>query len=246
MVQVWATDLNLNSFDNCTDQSKLDYRIWADFLGDAPTSYQEVLNLGKVITFSCERVGTNAVRFYVIDEERNWDFAETYVIVQDNMFACGGPNLEGMIAGKIVTPKGENVEAVEVMVNGATQTSMTTSVDGQFQFNMETGADYTITPIKDINPLNGVSTFDLVLISKHILGINTFDSPYKYIAADVNQSGSITAFDLVQLRQLILNITTEFSNNDSWRFVDANYTFATTNPASEQFNEFYTHFRLLK
>ena len=72
-----------------------------------------------------------------------------------------------------------------------------------------------------------MSTFDLVLISKHILGINTFDSPYKHIAADVNQSGSITAFDLVQLRQLILNITTEFSNNDSWRFVDANHTFAT-------------------
>jgi len=44
---------------------------------------------------------------------------------------------------------------------------------------------------------------------------------------------------MVQLRQLILNITTEFSSNDSWRFVDANHNFTTANAASENFNEFY-------
>ena len=89
-------------------------------------------------------------------------------------------------------------------------------------------------------PLNGVSTFDLVLISKHILGITPFDSPYKYIAADVNKSGTVTAFDMVQVRQLILNIKTEFSQNDSWRFVDASHDFAasTTNPAAQNFAEF--------
>jgi len=80
----------------------------------------------------------------------------------------------------------------------------------------------------------------LVLISKHILGITPFDSPYKYVAADVNKSGTITAFDMVQLRQLILNITTEFSNNDSWRFVDAHHEFTSANAAAENFNEFYT------
>ena len=151
MVQVWASDLNLNSFDNCTDQSKLEYRIWAEFLGDAPTTYLEVLNLEKVITFPCERVGTNTVRFYVIDEDGNWDFAETYVIIQDNMFTCVGTDFGATISGEIVTLKGENVEAVEVTINGARETTMTTNADGQFMFNMETGADYTVTPVKDIN-----------------------------------------------------------------------------------------------
>jgi len=88
-----------------------------------------------------------------------------------------------------------------------------------------------------MEPLNGVTTFDLVLISKHILGLDKLDSPYKHIAADVNRSGTITAFDLVQLRQLILNVKTEFTNNDSWRFVDANYNFITDNPAAESFSE---------
>jgi len=240
MVQVWATDLNQNSFDNCTDQSILDFRIWADFYGPEPTTLLEVYNLGKVLDFNCERVGTNAVRIYVVDEEGNWDFAETFVIIQDNMEVCNGLDLEGMIAGKIVTPTGENVEAVEIILSGNTDATVTTGTNGQFLFNMENGGDYTVTPVKDINPLNGVSTFDLVLISKHILGINTFDSPYKYVAADVNKSGTITAFDMVQLRQLILNITTEFSNNDSWRFVDASHDFTSANPASEDFNEFYS------
>ena len=239
MVEVWATDLNLNSFDNCTDQSNLDFRIWAAFEGEAPTTFLDVLNLGRVLAFNCERVGTNDVRIYVMDEEGNWDFAQTFVIIQDNMFTCGGFDPDGMISGKITTPTGENVEAVEVLLSGTSENTMTTNTDGQFMFNMETGNDYTVTPVKDIHPLNGVSTFDLVLISKHILGITTFDSPYKYVAADVNKSGTITAFDMVQLRQLILNIATEFSNNDSWRFVDANYEFTSANPAAENFNEFY-------
>jgi len=43
---------------------------------------------------------------------------------------------------------------------------------------------------------------------------------------------------MVQLRQLILNITSEFPNNTSWRFVDSKHTFASDNPAAENFNEF--------
>jgi hypothetical protein len=63
-----------------------------------------------------------------------------------------------------------------------------------------------VYPAKVDNPLNGVTTYDLVLISKHILGIEPFDSPYKMTAADVNNSGSITTFDIVELRKLILGI----------------------------------------
>jgi len=241
MIQVWASDLNQNSFDNCTDQSKLDLRIWADFLGDAPTDLLGVLNLGKVITFPCERVGTNEVSVYVIDEEGNWDFATTYIIVQDNGNACFGfePKMDGMVAGQILDPNGEKVESVSMTITGGEEKAITTGADGKFMFMMPRGEDYTLTPTKDINPLNGVSTFDLVLISKHILGVTPFESPYKYIAADVNKSGSITAFDMVQLRQLILNINTDFTNNDSWRFVDAAYEFTSNNPAAETFGEFY-------
>ena len=42
---------------------------------------------------------------------------------------------------------------------------------------------------------------------------------------------------MVQLRQLILNLKSEFTNNTSWRFIDANYIFQTDKPASESFTE---------
>ena len=43
---------------------------------------------------------------------------------------------------------------------------------------------------------------------------------------------------MIQLRKLILNIDTEFTNNTSWRFVDAAYSFpVATNPWFEAFPE---------
>jgi hypothetical protein len=100
------------------------------------------------------------------------------------------------------------------------------------------GGDFTVTPQLDKNHLNGVSTFDLVLIQKHILNVVALNSPYKMIAADVNNSKSITTLDLIALRKLILNIDQTFQNNTSWRFVDAAYQFPTaSNPWAAAFPE---------
>ncbi|MDO8367786.1 MAG: T9SS type A sorting domain-containing protein [Saprospiraceae bacterium] len=86
-----------------------------------------------------------------------------------------------------------------------------------------------VIPERDDNPLNGVTTYDLVLISKHILGTEPLNSPYKMIAADANKSGSITTFDIVEIRKLILGIYTDLPNNKSWRFVDKAFVFPNLN-----------------
>ncbi len=54
--------------------------------------------------------------------------------------------------------------------------------------------------------LEGITTYDLVLISKHILGIEPLPTGYDQIAADANRSNSITTFDIVELRKLLLGI----------------------------------------
>jgi hypothetical protein len=78
----------------------------------------------------------------------------------------------------------------------------------------------------------------LVLISKHILGLEPLSTPYKMIAADANKSGSITTFDIVEIRKLILGIYTELPNNTSWRFVDAKFAFPDmNNPFKTSFPE---------
>ncbi|MBK8554251.1 MAG: T9SS type A sorting domain-containing protein [Lewinellaceae bacterium] len=118
-----------------------------------------------------------------------------------------------------------------------------TGNDGTYMFSnaLPIGSDYTVTPLKDDNPLNGVTTYDLVLISKHILGLEPLNTPYKMIAADANKSNSITTFDIVELRKLILGIYPELPNNTSWRFVDKGFAFGDpTNPFASQFPEFLT------
>jgi len=88
-----------------------------------------------------------------------------------------------------------------------------------------------VYPFKNDNPLNGVTTYDLVLISRQVLGIEPFVNPYKFIAADANKSGSVTTFDVVEFRKLILGIYLDLPNNYSYRFVDKTITLPS-NPFS--------------
>ncbi len=103
-------------------------------------------------------------------------------------------------------------------------TAQPTDGDGQFNFlNIPPLANYQLAPVYAADPLNGVSTYDLLLIQKHILGVDTLDSPFKLIAADANESGSITTFDILELRKLILGIYSNLKH--SWRFVPASWAF---------------------
>jgi hypothetical protein len=133
----------------------------------------------------------------------------------------------GTLAGIIKTINKQFIEGVKVQVSGFSGDKIVnTRNDGLFKFSgLENGADYSIYPALNKNPLNGVSTFDLLLIQKHVLNTKKIENPYELIAADVNKSGSISIIDMLQLRKIILGIDKEFKENKSWRFVDAKYTF---------------------
>jgi len=102
------------------------------------------------------------------------------------------------MGGSITNESDESIENVDVTLSGSGNGLTSTDANGMFSFaNVAAGGDYTIVPSKDINPLNGVSTYDLVLMTKHILGVNKLNSPYKIIAAVINKSKTVTTFDLV-------------------------------------------------
>lgn len=67
--------------------------------------------------------------------------------------------------------------------------------------------------------MNGISTLDLVLIQKHILGLQVLKDPYALLAADVNNNGIVSISDLIQLRRAILGLQTPFSGNLAYRDV---------------------------
>jgi len=144
----------------------------------------------------------------------------------ESMEECGALSDTLFISGRIRTPKSEGLALAELLLDGDSLPAAFTEWDGYFEVNgLVAGNSYTLTPRKDTNLLNGVTTLDLALITKHILKIQPFDSPYKIIAADVNGSGTVTTADLVAIRRAILRLDEAFPIGASWRFVPADYLF---------------------
>ena len=145
------------------------------------------------------------------------------------------------LAGTITTEMSETVEKVSVTLAGNNNVieMYETDSDGFYRFDdLTLNQNYSVTPFLNEGPLNGVSSFDLVLIAKHILQMEPLDSPYKMIAADINHSGKVTTADLVELRKVILHIDDNFQNNTSWRFVEAAFVFPQfNNPFATSFPE---------
>ncbi len=218
MTSVTAEMFDAGSFDNCSSDILLSLRK----VGDT-TTVGPPFNFG--LTFGCSDLGPQMIELWATDQAGNSDFCTTTVIIQDNMIVCNSPDV-GMISGAIQTEMGEDVENVRVEISGNYAFPDTTGLGGSFAFpSLPVGISYTVTPEKDMNPLNGVSTYDMVLLSRHVLNIELLDSPYKIIAADVNHSGTITTMDIVELRKVILQIQDHFQQNNSWRFADKNYVF---------------------
>ncbi|MFN8303105.1 MAG: hypothetical protein U0U46_11470 [Saprospiraceae bacterium] len=254
MVTLWATDFLQYAEDNCTpptpytpgNQLKYAIRKSGQGTGFPVDAFgQPITN----VTFTCDEVGTQPVELWAQDAAGNAAYCETYVIIQDPFNNCGGNPIS--VAGQLKTEplsgdqgvEDATVELAGTPPNGLPDISALDLSDnaGEYLFSnyLPLSTDYTVTPVKDDNPMNGVSTFDLVLISKHILGTDPLNSPYKIIAADANKSNSVTTFDIVELRKLILGIYTELPNNTSWRFIDKNFVFSDpSNPfASVPFAE---------
>ncbi len=143
------------------------------------------------------------------------------------------------ISGTLMTEELEMTDNVMMSLENSSATNLNQlSTDGNFMFPVELNQNYTLTPERDDDPLNGVSTYDLVLLGRHLLEVETLDSPYKLIAADVNNSGGVTSLDMIALRRLILHIDESIDNNTSWRFVESEYIFADpTNPFATTFPE---------
>ena len=214
-VEFWANDFDLNTFDNCTDcgPSELFY------------SFTENLRDSSFI-FDCNDVGIQTAEIFITDIAGN----KSSCVISFNVTpvaACGQSRMAA-VDGVIFTEAGKELESVTVLLedmeNNVRSTDATTA-NGTYSFEAAINSDYMLKPEKDDDLLNGITTFDVILLRKHILGIDLLTSPYQLLAADINNSGSLSTLDLVILRKAILGIEDSFPNNTSWRFVQADYDF---------------------
>ena len=228
-VELWACDFDLGAFDNCTESSNLRFTFTDVRPSDDPT-YNPLTKCSSKI-FTCddiEAAGGSIVTLdvYVWDEKDNYDFCTVFLTLIDNNNSCDDIGMSPMaqIGGNITNVFGEPLENVEVNIVSSQPNypgSQMTDFAGHYMFDEnEMYRSYQLSGFNNDNPLNGVSTLDLVLIQRHILGLERLDSPYKLIAADINNDENISSIDLLELRKLILGIYEEFPQNDSWRFIN--------------------------
>lgn len=189
----------------------------------------------SIIVFTCDQLGGNFIDIFISDS----------LGVKDSCLV------------NINIPPTADDDCIDGFVYGCAETEFREPIYNFISFLSINSDEFTLQPrdncfsmgtgfieslevhlAKNVNPLNGVTTFDMIKIRQHILGIESLDSPYKMIAADINNSQTITTADIVALRRLILGLTNDFTNNTSWRFIDADYSFPNpSNPWLEALPE---------
>ncbi len=184
---------------------------------------------------------TSSYDLWIQDISGNWSYSSHNIIFSEDRSAWFDCNLEASpnIEGTIKTEAQKPIHIVEVPHRGlvgypeefSDYYSSTTDVQGVYKLISHPGNreifenGFEFMPQKNTYPTNGVSTIDMILISRHLIGTQSLDSPYKLLAADVDRNGAVTAFDLIALQRVILRIDSTFSNNNSWRFVPEHYVF---------------------
>lgn len=253
-IDVGALSVNVNNFvigisEDCNEPIKFTLHNTADVNSGVDVPFPN----RPALVVTCDDIGEVAVQVYAWDNAfnpyavqpdgsiggPNFATCSATLVVQDNGNVCTGGSQMGRLSGLIMTEEGIPVSEVGVSPRSDMMDYMAmTEEDGLFDFELQMEQAYTVQPYSRDDFDNGVTTFDIVQLAKHVLGTRLLDSPYKMIAADVNNSKSITTLDIIQIRKLILGIITEFPNNPSWRFVDANYDFPDpTDPWAEPFPE---------
>lgn len=158
----------------------------------------------------------------IFNSEGYIEAIETAIIESQTAFNEVEEPATAVVSGGINTLKGEGLAGVTVNFSGAKDTTIITDANGSFQTgSLLADESYTVALEKNNDAANGVTTLDIIFITKHILGIDTFTTSQEHIAADVNKSGGVTTFDIVTMRRLILGAISEFPNTTSWVFEPA-------------------------
>ncbi|MFM7090498.1 MAG: T9SS type A sorting domain-containing protein [Bacteroidota bacterium] len=233
MMVVWASDFISAAVFDCNGQGA----VSAQNNKQNQITHYSINRVGEPfnrdstsITLMCSDTADLVfVEIHGWDKKGNHNYCTTYINVEDNINICKGSGAAS-ISGVITNENQARLEGVSVKLSGTANATVNTAIDGRYSIpSLALNRNYTVKPSLNKGFLNGITTFDLVLISKHILNVQPFDSPYKIIAADVNNSKTLSTIDLIQLRKLILGVDLTFQFNESWRFVPTSFVFPDPN-----------------
>ncbi len=157
--------------------------------------------------------------------------SSTTYYVTDSSYNClhdtFNVKVNALISGFVRTEIDTPVSGVTIVLSGSESDTVTTDDDGFYSIEAEVNGDYVVTPSKvgDTPASNGVSTFDITLVRKQVLVLDSLHSPFKIIAADVNGSAGVSTQDILYIRSLILGNTQTFPVGTLWEFVSSDHVF---------------------
>jgi hypothetical protein len=215
--------------DNCSPTNKMTFGIRTVGTGTGfPTAISK--------TYTCADTGKQNIEIWVKDSTGNIFSKTTSFQLTAGANVCGKPIPTTLaIMGSIKTESDKAIDAKITLSGSATPPVIKTNA---FNFtDLLRGGNFTVAPVRDSDWVNGVTTFDISIMSKHILDIVPITSPYKLIAADVNRDGSVDGADMLLTRNLVLGRITKFPNNTSWRFMPKSVT-PTTSPSGQPMPDF--------
>ncbi|MEP7197745.1 MAG: T9SS type A sorting domain-containing protein [Saprospiraceae bacterium] len=220
LAKIFASDFVLKASQPCSSELKVSFSS----------------NVADSIRFyNCDSLGIRNVDIWLSDAYGNSVFCKSQLVITDNpqnLPPCPQTLHDVIITGNIHTNSGNNLEEAEIRFMRSELKTTLTDEQGNYKFDkISAGGSGLLNPSKNDEWLNGVTTADIVKIQKHILGIESLQSPYQYIAADVNRSKTITTRDISEIRKLILGITDTISGNASWRFVTESHQFINNEDA---------------
>ncbi len=229
--------------DNCTDVNTLKRNLVL-VRDDLNPTRKYSPDFTQCINVSCADVNkTVPLQVWTVDKAGTPGFIISNIYVADNIGVCG--TTPQPLTSLLISSKTDgnipiqNVKITGISGNSTDELSFGNSATNGFLTaeGLTVGNQYQFKAVKTDEAYMGVTTFDIALISRHILGLETINSPYGLLAADVNEDGEIDATDIIELRNFVLRRVTDLPRR-SWRFVDSSYVIQNrTNPFLEDIPE---------
>jgi len=188
--------------------------------------------------FTCEDIGEiQELEIEVKDELGRKLLVQTKINILDPESFC---RMQESIFffGRVSNPKGVALENVLLKLDAETPQYLVSDDLGQLKASIPLEVEYTAQFTKEDAMARAVSTFDLVLLKRHVLGIDLFTNPYQYIAGDLNGDKKLNVMDMVLMEKLISHQDIEEAIIPNWQFIDSKYVFRDLkNPLLESWSK---------
>lgn len=231
MATIWAASLESgDSHDNCTAYE--DLIILTERLSNlTPDQSEPSPGANNMVTVTCDDLPPATmspvvqVAVWVGDKAGKWDYCISTIWVQDNLYNCA-KGIAQDVRVQTLTMTGNGIDGVSIMLEGEDDPIAFSEQDGvAFIRGIPLDENITVCPVKKNEPMKHISTLDVMMLHKHILGLKKIKNPYTLIAADVDGNQKINIGDVHLLHEWILNPAIDPSKKHGWRFVQSEYIF---------------------